>query len=351
MQMTTREIDSRLKTIAGTGNRGFNIDGLPGDVTELNYPFRVAVGKSGNVYIADAYNYRIRMLDSTTGIVTTVAGDGIADFDGDGGDATAASLDHPLGLAVDAHENIYIADTHNHRIRKVDAITGIITTIAGRELPGFNGDDRLATDADLCSPSSVAVDGEGNVFIADSENHRIRRIDATTGFISTVVGSGVSGFNGDHQKATEAQLHTPMDVAVDTQGNLVIADAWNRRIRKVDAATGLISTVTGTGEIGYNGDKQPATQARISTLHGVAIDSSGNIYFADTYACRVRKVDSATGLISTVAGTGVDGKKGDGWRATGAQISLAFGIAVDVNGYIYISDTSSNRVRRFKPIP
>ena len=260
-----------------------------------------------------ARNHRVYKIDALTGIITIVAGTGGLGFNGDGIAATAANLQTPSGVAVDGSGNLFIADTLNNRIRKVDVLTGIISTVAGTGTFGFNGDGILATTARVGNPIRVTLDGSGNIFIADSNSNRIRKVDALTGLISTVAGTGVSGFNGDGILATTASLSGPSGVAPDGSGNLFIADQGNQRIRKVDALTGIISTVAGTGTFGFNGDGILGTNATLSSPWGVAVDGSGNLLIADQRNNRIRKVDALTGLISTVAGTGGTVFNGDGF--------------------------------------
>jgi streptogramin lyase len=217
---------------------------------------------AGNIYIVDTYNYRIRKVDRATQIITTVVGDGAAKFRGDGGLATLASIKKSYDVAVDSAGNIFIADTHSHAIRKVDATTGIINTVVGQgNRAGFEGDGGLATDAKLNSPTSVYVDFAGNIYAVDTKNDVIRRVDAATNIITSVAGNGTAGFSGDGGPATLAQLDYPEAVWVDSDGNMFIVDTYNCRIRRVDSTTGIITTMAGTTYCGYNGNNQPATDA------------------------------------------------------------------------------------------
>ena len=272
----------------------------------------------------------------TNGIISTVVG-GSAGFYGDGGPATNAGLSQPCAVAMDTLGNMFIADMANNRIRKVDT-NGVISTVAGNSTQGFSGDGDAATNASLKLPYAVAADSLGDVFIADNGNARIRKVD-TNGVISTVAGGG-SGADG--VLATNAILKSPAGVAVDMLGNLFIAEKSNNRIRKVDT-NGYISTVAGTGSIGNTGDGGPATSAKLYNPYGVALDGSGNLFISSTYA--IRKVDT-NGIISTVAGTGTGGFSGDGGLATNATMWNAQGISVDTFGYIYIADSSSDRIRQ-----
>ena len=338
-----RKVDTAgvITTIAGTGETGFSGDGGPATEARLDRPYGVAVDGAGNLFIADWYNDRIRKVDSV-GVITTVAGTDNRGFSGDGGPATEARLDRPSGVAVDGAGNLFIADWYNRRIRKVDS-AGVITTVAGTGTHRFSGDGGPATAARLSSPSGVAVDGAGNLFIADLGDRRIRKVD-TAGVITTIAGTGETGFSGDGGPATEARLDRPYGVAVDGAGNLFIADRDNRRIRKVDSA-GVITTVAGTGETGFSGDGGPATEARLFSPWGVAVDGTGNLFIADEANDRIRKVDSA-GVITTVAGTGNRGFSGDGGPATEARLSSSWGVAVDGAGNLFIADRRSYRIRK-----
>ena len=274
-----------------------------------------------------------------------MAGNGTESFSGDGGLATNASLAFPSSVAVDAAGNVFIADTFNERIRRVDAATGIITTVAGNGTAGYGGDGSAATGANLNDPIGVAVDSVGNVFIADTFNQRIRRVDAATGFISTVAGNGTFGFNGDGGLATDAWMRDPVGVALDSAGNLFITDQNNQRIRRVDAATGTMSTVAGSGTFGFGGDGGLATNASLSRPTGAALDSAGNLFIADQSNQRVRRVDAATGIMTTVAGDGTFGYTGDGGLATDACLKNPAGVALDSAGNLFIADQSNHRIR------
>jgi sugar lactone lactonase YvrE len=330
-----------ISTVAGNGTSGFGGDGGPATWAQLATPFGVAVDPSANLFVADTDNFRIRKV-TPEGIISTAAGSATYGFGGDGGPATSAQLASPLGVAVDASGNLFIADTYNYRIRKVTA-AGIISTVAGNGKYGSGGDGRSATSAELATPSAVAVDPFGNLFIADSDNNRIRKVTAA-GIISTVAGNGTYGFGGDGGPATSAQLAFPSGVAVDPSGNLFIADSYNNRIRKVTAA-GIISTVAGNGTYGFGGDGVPAISAQLASPSSVAVDPSGNLFIADTDNCRIRKVTFA-GIISTVAGSGTYGFGGDGGAATAAQLNFPYGVAVDASGNHFIADTANHRIRR-----
>ena len=343
-----RKIDSAgiITTVAGDGTRGYGGDGAAATAAQLKGPSDVALDAAGNLYIADAGNHRIRKVDSA-GTITTVAGDGTGSYGGDGGAATAAQLSFPRGVALDGSGNLYIADMVNHRIRKVDT-AGVITTVAGDVTAGYGGDGGAATAARLNSPTSVALDAAGNLYIADLWNHRIRKVD-TAGVITTVAGDGTAGYGGDGAAAAAARLNSPISVALDGSGNLYIAD--NQRIRKVSSA-GTITTVAGDGtedEFGrgdYGGDGGAAVAAQLNDPTDMAPDGSGNLYIADSSNQRIRKVSSA-GIISTVAGDGTQGYSGDGGAATAAaQLNSPTGVALDSANNLYIADTSNHRIRK-----
>ncbi|MGV3504504.1 MAG: Ig-like domain-containing protein [Adhaeribacter sp.] len=280
--------------------------------------------------------------------ISTVAGSGTNGGGGDGSPAVFASV-NPMGVAVDAGGNIYIADTDNNRIRKVTAGTGVISTIAGTGSLGFSGDGGLAIHALLNKPYDVALDGAGNIFFSDQNNNRIRRISASDGKITTVAGSSIPGSGGDLGPATSASLNRPTGLALDPAGNLFIADQNNHRIRKVDALTGLITTVAGTGAIGFSGDGAVALMASMRFPLGIALDAGGNIYFADSGNNRVRKISALTGTIQTIAGNGAASSFGDGNLATAAALNKPAGLAISGSGTLFISEQLSNRVRKVNP--
>jgi uncharacterized protein (TIGR03437 family) len=327
-----------LTLVAGNGTYGFSGDNGPAGSAQLAFPAGVAVDSAGNVYIADAGNGRVRKVSH--GVITTVAGGGASL--GDNGPASSALLSAPVGVALDSAGNLYIADAADNRIRKVS--NGLITTVAGNRTQGFGGDNGPATNAELHDPGGVAVDSAGNVYIADTQNNRIREV--SNGIIATVAGAGLcSTFmrfgqtgNGDNGPATSAQLCGPEGVATDSAGNFYIADGWNL-IREVSG--GIITAVAGGGT--SLGDNGPATSALLGSPSGIAFDSSGNLYIADGSNERIRKVSG--GIITTVAGNGT-GFGGDNGLATSAQLDLPSGVAVDSTGSLYIGDARNGRVRK-----
>jgi sugar lactone lactonase YvrE len=301
------------------------------------------VDKAGNLFIADQNNQRVRRVDAITKVITKVAGNGTATYSGDNGPAPAASLYYPNGIALDGAGNLFIADTYNHRVRRVDAKTGGITTVAGNGSLGYSGDNGPAASASLNYPQEIAVDTAGNLFIADESNH-IRRVDVTTGFITTVAGNGTAGYNGDNILATSAGMR-PFGVALDDAANLFIADSYNYRIRRVDAITGFITTVAGNGTAASSGDDGPATLASLNVPQKVTVDSAGNLFIADSNNYRVRRVDAVTQTITTAAGAGTQGFSGDEGSATSAMLNYPSGATVDRRGNLFIADTYNNRIR------
>jgi uncharacterized protein (TIGR03437 family) len=399
-----------LMRIAGTGRRGNSGDNGPALSAQLSQPNGIAVDGAGNLYVADEAAHTVRRI-SAAGIITLYAGTGTPGFSGDGGPATAAQLNAPNGLALDAVGNLYIADKNNNRIRAVSP-DGHITTIAGNGFPGFSGDSGAARDATLNGPEGVALDATGNMYIADTQNYRIRRI-AVDGTISTAAGVGNGNVFGDNGNATAAGLVLPTSVAVDRLGNLYIADFGNSRIRMVSPAgtistaagsskgapladlenaisvvlngptgvavdllgniyftegsigtgTGLalgdfrvwkvspeivLTVLAGTGDASYSGDGAASASAQLDNPTGLALDSAGNLYIADARNQRVRKVTPG-GVITTVAGSGIQGFSGDGGLATKAQLNSPQGVAVDPAGYIVIADTGNSRIRKVAP--
>jgi sugar lactone lactonase YvrE len=328
-------------TTAGTGTADYTGDAGPATAATVANPAAAAYDSNGNLYFAEANNHVIREV-ATSGIITVIAGTGIEGFSGDGAAATAAQLDTPTGIAVDASGNVYIADSHNHRLRKVSG--GTITTIAGTGAPGYRGDHGVATAAQLSLPSAVAVDLSGNVYIADTNNQRIRKINGTT--ITTIAGDGEELYAGDGAAATAAALDLPTGVAVDASGNVYIADRHNQRVRMI-TPTGTISTIAGSGTPGFSGsfsgDGASAHRATLARPSGVSVDGAGNLYIADTGNQRIRQVSGST--IATVAGTNQQGFGGDGGPATSAILNSPRAAATDAFGNLTIADTRNQRLR------
>ncbi len=417
-----------ITTIAGIGQKGFSGDSGLATLAKLNNPDAVALDRFGNIYVCDTYNKRVRKIEISTGIIRTIAGNDTAGYSGDGGDARLAKLSYPMGLIIDKQGNLLFADQDNNRIRKISIQTNIITTVAGNGNRDFGGDGGLAISASLYNPSNLNLDSAGNIFIADPYNNKIRKVDISTGIISsiypnitisnpmvvaidkkgnlfyfdniyrylnvidsktgqssivtsnifcrgltfnkdgdlyisngakllkipantgtvfTVAGNGYRSFSGDGASATKADLSSPSSMAIDKIGNILVID--NGRIRKIEKNTGIISTFAGGGYDVIN-DSILATTAGLNNPNGLAVDTFGNVYFADSYSNRVRKVNAKTGLITTVAGTDVGGYNLDGILATYAMLSFPLGVDVDDSGNVFIADNGNHRIRKVSVI-
>ena len=341
VELCVASLAGTIRTLGGTaGLAGFAGDGGFAVDARLNGPFDVAVDAAGYVLVVDRANHRIRMI-GPDGIIVTFAGTGAEGFGGDGGQATAASLNRPAGIAVDAAGYVYVADRQNHRVRRI-ATDGMIETIAGTGVAGFSGDGGQATAAQLDEPTGVAVDTAGNVYLADSQNHRIRRI-GLGGTIETIAGTESFGYAGDGGPATQARLSFPFDVAADASGSVYIADTLNQRIRRI-TPDGTIETIAGTGTDGYGSDGGPATDALLNNPSGVSVSAAGYVFVADWANHRIRRI-APNGTIVTFAGTGANGLGGDGGPAVEAQLLGPSGVTVDAMGRVYIADSGSHRVR------
>jgi len=331
-----------IATIAGSGLG----DGRMATDAELLNPAAVTTDDNGNIIIADGASHRVRMISAVTGMITTIAGSGMSTYTGDGGPATAAGLGSLFGIARDNAGNIYLADAAYNCIRKVSA-AGIISTIAGGNTTGaYTGDGGPATAAKLNNPTDIVVDAAGNIMIADNGNHVVRQIN-TSGIITTIVGNGLTGKTGNGGPATASQLGTPYQLALDNKGNLFVAEVDTMLICKVDAA-GIITIIAGTGaaRIGTDGDGGPATAATMSYPTGIAADTSGNVYFSDDDNSRVRVINLSTGIINNFAFTGVPGSGGDGGPATAAQVNVPAGLHFDSKtGHLLICDEWNNKIR------
>ncbi len=399
--MTTGATQSGIiETLAGNGEPGFAGDGGPATAASLNEPKGLCVDQQGNLYIADSENHVIRRVDRSTGVITTVAGlcsagtmaaipapepmatetaedeDPFADSSadttkaytqvtdlsgtvryvtggrltveqdsGDGGPARRARLNFPSAVAVDPAGNLYIADTMNHRIRKVDATTGMISHVAGTGQARYSGDGGPASQAALKNePTGLAVNSE-SLYIADQSNNRVRRIDLLTGLISTVAGDGTAAYSGDQVSATQASLAGPSGVALGSDGVLYIADTFNSRIRSVDPATGQIVTVAGDGgSYRYQGPDEPNSPS-LSRPAAIAVGADGRVYLTDSDSHLIRVWNGRTKTITRLSGTGVAQFAGDGGNALAGSLSYPFGVAVDAAGTVYVADTFNHRIR------
>lgn len=330
-----------ITTVAGNGTPGFSGDGGQATAAQIGSAIGIAVDPNGVMYIADG-NHRIRKVNSS-GAITTFAGTGTSGYSGDNGLATAAKLNTPAGLAFDSNGDLFIADYQNHSIRKITMSSGIITTVAGMGAMGFSGDGFAATAANLSSPTGLCFDANDNMYIADQGNARVRRVDNTTGIITTVAGNGVSGHTGDNGQATAAAIGNVYDVKCDLNGDIIFTEVFNHYIRKVVISTGIISTICGSGVATFFGDGGQAIMASVSAPEGLTIDGGGNIFIAELNNARIRKIDGTTGIVSTVAGNGMSSYSGDGGPATSAGM---WPDAVAVSGTdLYIVDLN-NRIRK-----
>jgi sugar lactone lactonase YvrE len=388
-----------IQTLVGNGEPGYAGDGGPAGAASLHEPKGLCVDREGNLYIADSENHVVRRVDRATGIITTVAGVGpggttgpmmspetvvtppdeeedpfadastdstkaytqvtdlsgtvryvtggrltIEQDSGDGGPARRARLNFPSAVAVDRHGNLYIADTMNHRVRKVDAKTGIITHVAGTGQARYSGDGGPAVQAAINEPTGLAVTDEA-LYIADQSNNRVRRVDLVTGLISTVAGDGSAAYNGDQVPALQASLAGPSGVAVGRDGLLYVADTFNSRIRSVDPATGQIATVAGDGgTYRYQGPEEPSSSS-VSRPAGIAVSHDGKVYMTDSDSHLIRVWNGRTKTITRLSGTGVAQFGGDGGDALAGSLSYPFGVAVDAAGTVYVADTFNHRIR------
>lgn len=389
-----------IHTVAGNGKAAHAGDGGPAVMASLNEPKNIAVDRTGSLYIADSENHVIRRVDPKTGVIVTIAGrptesvedgdrGGVHDdplpmdeddplsgptqemtsrftqsrdvsgtvrfvtgtqtgakrFSGDGGCAVEALLNFPGAVAVDEHGHVYIADTMNHRVRKIDAKSGIISTIAGTGQKRWSGDGGPAISAALNEPTALALDQKSHLYIADQSNHRVRRVDLETGMITTIAGTGEAGYSGDGMLGHEACLSGPSGLAVDVDGTLYIADTFNGRIRKVDAETGIMTTAAGDGnEYRYQGNPHEFSTS-LSRPYGIALDADGHLLITDSDSHLIRRWHREKKIITRVAGSGHAGYSEDGGVPLEAALNYPFGVAVDHHGHTYIADTFNHRVR------
>ena len=335
-----------ISTFAGNGTTVYSGNGVPATSAGIPDPVGGTFDKYGNYYFADGLSsHKIRKID-TNNIITTVVGSGIGGFGGDNGPATVANLNFPQSVKLDSAGNIYVGDADNNRVRKVDVATGIITTIAGNGIATYAGDGLPATMASLANVLDICLDKFGNLYIADADNDAIRKVDLS-GIITTVAGNGTPGYSGDNGPATSAQLWGPSGVVVDNAGNIYIADWTNNAVRKVDVS-GRITTIAGTGSSVYIGDGIPATAAHVSPIK-LALSNGGEVsnelYMADDYHRRILRIGS-NDTIYSVAGNGISGFLGDGGPATASELNYPSGVSFDPCGIMYIPDVNNRRIRK-----
>ena len=330
----------QIQAFCGTGVQGYAGDNGPAISAELNFPSYLVFDASSNLYVADWANNVVRRIDAD-GKITTFAGKGTSGYSGDGQPARLAELSNPTSLAIDRLGNLFIADWGNNVVRKVDT-KGFITTFAGSGVYGYSGDGSSAVNATLRQPTGLAIDGAGNLYIADSNNYVIRRVDGA-GIITTYAGTGVSGYSGDGGQALSANLGSPSGLAFDGAGDLLVSDYNYGIIRRIDPR-GLITTIAGNGVSGYGGDGGASTSAELNAPGEIAVDALGDIFIADTSNNRIRKIDSV-GKISTIAGNGTQGFIGDNGPAESAELNNPMGVAVDAAGNLYIADVRNSCIR------
>jgi len=335
-----------INTIAGDGTPGYSGDGGLATTAQLAAPAGIVTDDSGNVYIADYRNNAIRKVTASTGIITTIAGNGTPGASGDSGLGVNAKLDLPTYLALDSHKNIlYIADYGNNRIRKLDLKSNIITAFAGTGIGNYSGDNGPALLADFNQPFGIAISNSGDMYVSDGADEHIRKINMLTDTITTIAGNGQKGYSGDSGQAISAKFNYPTGLTFDLHNNLYVADFNNNCIRKINLNTGIITTFAGTSIQGFSGDGKLAIHAEMNRPIDVKADTSGNIYIADSRNNRIRMVNASTGIITTIAGNGTPGYTGDGGTPANATLNYPDGLAFDTLGNIYISDANNSVVR------
>ena len=334
----------KISTYVGTGEGGHAGDGGQAGDAVCNEPFMCDFDSAGNLFYTEAKNHIVRRVDKASGIVTTVAGTGEVGYSGDGGSAIQATMQEPYSLQVDQNNgDIYIVDRLNAVVRKVDAASGIITTVAGTGEVGYSGDGGPGNQAMFREPNDCFLDGKGGLLIADIQDQRIRRLDLATGIVTTVAGNGEKERTGDGKPALEASFLGARAVCLDSKGNMYVAEREGNGVRKVDT-NGLMSTIAGNGERGYEGDGGPALTATWGSPKALRCDAEDNIIVVDTENHAIRRIDAVTGVVTTIAG-GRLGGEGDGGAATDAAMDRPHGCGIDTDGNIYIADSNNHRVR------
>jgi DNA-binding beta-propeller fold protein YncE len=337
-----------ITTMAGTGIAGFAGDGGPATRARLNGPFDLGFDVAGNLYFSDTFNHRLRRIDAGSGMILTCAGSGEPGYSGDGGPAVRARLNEPYGIALDNKGNLYIADRHNHCVRRVDP-AGVITTFAGNGTAGFGGDGGPAAAAQMVEPNGLALDpAQARLFIADVGDHRVRVVDLASGTIATFAGTGAAEHSGGGGPAVAAGIHGARAVKLAADGTVYILERQGSTLRRVDPQSGVIATVAGTGARGYAGDGGPALAAVFDAPKEFTLDRDGNPLIVDTENHAIRRVDLSDGTVVTIAG-GRRGSGGDGGPAELAGLDRPHGVAIGPDGAIYIGDTNNHRIRKLTP--
>ena len=334
-----------ITTIIGNGTNANAGDGGLATAASVNLSYDIAFDGAGNKYITSYGANRVRKVDAATGIITTICGNGVAASTGDGGLASAAQINQPMGIAIDNANNIYIAEYGGHKIRKINGATGIITTIVGTGVGGFNGNGLLGTATQINNPWGLALDASSNLYFVDRSNYRIRKLTVSSGLVTTLAGTGTNSSAGDGGLATSATLGDPIDMDVDNAGNVYWAEFIGQKVRKITVSSGIVTSIAGTGVAGYNGDGILATTAQLNGPTAVLVDQNLNVFISDYTGQRLRKITAATGSISTVCGTGVLGFSGDGGLATSARIYGPIGMAGNGSD-LYFADLTNYRFRK-----
>ena len=348
--LITSASEPPITTAAGSGHAGDSGDGGPAASARLNQPFDLAIDGQGNLFFSDTFNHRVRRIDHATGTITTVAGTGKAGYSGDGGPAVQAELNEPYGVVVDRDGNLFVVDRLNRRVRRIDGQTRTITTVAGDGTKVYSGDGGPGGKAGLVEPNGVALSREGRtLYIADVAGHRIRALDLANGTINTFAGTGRGQHDGDGGPADRASIWGARAVDVGPDGSVYILEREGNSLRVVRAKSGKIATIAGTGRKGYSGDGGPAVTATFNGPKELAVDRIGNIWIVDTENHAIRVIDAATRQIRTVAGTGTRGGDGDGGPATKARLDRPHGVAIGPDGSCWIADTNNHRLRFLKP--
>ena len=333
-----------IRTLAGTGTAGYSGDGGPGTQAQINNPYGLTVGPDGALYVCEIGNHLIRRLDMKTGKVSTVAGNGKPGYAGDGGPATQASLNEPYEIRFDKQGNMFFVEMKNNLIRRVDAKTKIITTVAGGVEPGFSGDGGPAAKAQFRQPHSIAFDPQGRLLVCDIGNHRVRRIDLKTGLIETYLGNGERKETPDGAPVKGTPVNGPRAIDLDKKGNLYLVLREGNAVYRIDPKTETIHHIAGTGKKGFTGDGADARKADLNGPKGIAWAPDNSVYIADTESHTLRRIDLNSGIISTEVG---DGQRGDGPETSPRQCRMArpHGVFADSKGVIYIGDSEAHRVR------
>jgi DNA-binding beta-propeller fold protein YncE len=335
-----------ITTAVGTGEKGFGGDGGPAEQALLNGPFDVCFDRAGNLYFSDTFNNRIRRVDAASGVISTVAGNGDKGFGGDRGPAVNAALNEPYGVVVDRDGNLYVADRLNRRVRRIDAATGAITTVAGTGEAAYGGDGGAAAAAGLAEPNGLALGpGETRLYITDVADNRVRVVDLASGAIGTFAGTGAAEHSGDGQESSAAGTFGARAVKVGADGTVYILERQGSSLRAVDPVTGIIATIAGTTARGYAGDGGPALAAVFDAPKEMAIDHDGSLLIVDTENHAIRRIDRATGIVTNFAG-GRQGPGGDGGPAEAAGLDRPHGAVVGPDGAVYIGDTNNHRIRK-----